>query len=104
MHALVFRKWKQHVKGRDWYDMEWYIRKGVRFNKTHFIQRAIDSKDLSMNEISNAEFQQLLREKIQTTSINAVKEDVIRFIDDENKLSIWSKNYFLDLIERIQFD
>jgi predicted nucleotidyltransferase component of viral defense system len=104
MHALLFRKWKQRVKGRDWYDMEWYIRKGVRFNKTHFIQRAIDSKDLSMNEMSNAEFQQLLREKIQTTSINAVKEDVIRFIDDENKLSIWSKNYFLDLIERIQFD
>jgi hypothetical protein len=57
-----------------------------------------------MSEISNAAFLQLLREKIQTTSINAVKEDVIRFIYDENKLSIWSKNYFLDLIERIKFD
>ncbi len=104
IHALLFRKWKQRVKGRDWYDMEWYIRKGVRFNKTHFIQRAIDSNDLSMSEISNAAFLQLLREKIQTTSINAVKEDVIRFIYDENKLSIWSKNYFLDLIEGIKFD
>jgi len=102
MHALLFRKWKQRVKGRDWYDMEWYIRKGVRFNKKHFIQRALDSNDLSIKEISNAEFLQLLREKIEATSIDAVNEDVIRFIDDEDKLSIWSKDYFLDLIERIK--
>lgn len=104
IHALLFRKWKQRVKGRDWYDMEWYIRKGVRLNKTHFIQRAIDSNDLSTKEISNAEFLELLRVKIESTSINAIKEDVVRFIDDENKLTIWSKQYFLDLIERIKLD
>jgi len=28
MHALLFRKWIKRVKGRDWYDLEWYIRKG----------------------------------------------------------------------------
>lgn len=27
MHTLLFRKWKKRVKGRDWYDMEWYIKK-----------------------------------------------------------------------------
>lgn len=27
MHALVFRKWKNRVKGRDWYDFEWYVKK-----------------------------------------------------------------------------
>ena len=104
IHALLFRKWKQRVKGRDWYDMEWYIRKGIRLNKTHFIQRAIDSNDLSTNEMSNAEFLELLRAKIESTSINAIKEDVVRFIGDENKLAIWSKQYFLDLIERIKLD
>jgi len=104
IHALLFRKLKQRVKGRDWYDMEWYIRKGVRLNKTHFIQRAIDSNDLSTNEMSNEEFLELLRVKIESTSINAIKEDVVRFIDDENKLTIWSKQYFLDLIERIKLD
>jgi hypothetical protein len=25
MHALMFRKWRNRVKGRDWYDFEWYI-------------------------------------------------------------------------------
>ena len=26
MHALVYRGWKNRVKGRDWYDFEWYVR------------------------------------------------------------------------------
>lgn len=29
MHALLFRQWKQRVKGRDWFDFEWYVRGGV---------------------------------------------------------------------------
>jgi hypothetical protein len=45
MHALLFRKWKNNVKGRDWYDMEWYIKKGIPLNLKHFTLRAIDSGD-----------------------------------------------------------
>ena len=45
MHALLFRKWKDNVKGRDWYDMEWYIKKGVSLNLKHFLLRAQDSSD-----------------------------------------------------------
>ena len=29
MHALVYRAWKNRVKGRDWYDFEWYVRNNV---------------------------------------------------------------------------
>jgi hypothetical protein len=32
LHALLFRKWKNRVKGRDWYDMEWYIRKNIIYS------------------------------------------------------------------------
>ena len=45
MHALLFRKWKNRVKGRDWYDFEWYIRKGIPLNLQHFLQRAKDTGD-----------------------------------------------------------
>ncbi|WP_255484402.1 hypothetical protein [Pedobacter sp. AK017] len=31
MHALLFRKWGTIVE-RDWYDMEWYIKKGYPLN------------------------------------------------------------------------
>lgn len=104
LHALLFRKWKQRVKGIDWYDMEWYIRKGVICNKSHFVQRALDSKDISSGELNSSDILDLLIQKIETTSIDAVKDDVVRFIPNENKISIWSKEYFLDLIQKIQFN
>lgn len=43
--ALLFRKWKSSVKGRDWNDMEWYIFKGVPLNLHHFLQRAKETND-----------------------------------------------------------
>ena len=34
-HALLFRQWQNRIKGRDWYDFEWYVRKGVSLNRHH---------------------------------------------------------------------
>lgn len=103
MHALLFRKWKQRVKGRDWYDMEWYIKKGVPLNLDHFLIRAIDSGDWKENNISQEQFINLLQEKISSISFKNVREDIIPFIRDEKVLDIWSADYFRDLIMRIKF-
>ena len=102
MHALLFRKWKDRVKGRDWYDMEWYIRKGVSLNLTHFLQRAQDSGDWQSPTISKEELMDLLRTKIQSISIEKVKADVRPFIKDANQLEIWSSQYFLDLVNLLK--
>nr|WP_281170785.1 nucleotidyl transferase AbiEii/AbiGii toxin family protein [Flavobacterium tegetincola] len=45
MHALLFRKWKNRVKGRDWYDLEWYIKKSIPLDLYHFTARAKDTWD-----------------------------------------------------------
>jgi hypothetical protein len=102
IHALLFRKWKQRVKGRDWYDMEWYIKKGVRMNLSHFTQRAIESGDIQQKELGKEEFLKLMRERIESVSIDAVKEDAGRFISDARKMDLWSKHYFMDLMEHIE--
>lgn len=104
LHALLFRKWKNRVKGRDWYDMEWYIRKGIPLNKHHFLCRAQETNDWQKSSISSEEILQLLTEKIESVSFDAVKEDVRRFIHDEQKLAIWSENYFKDLIQKMRFE
>ena len=103
MHALLFRKWQTRVKGRDWYDMEWYIRKGIPLNVPHFLQRAIDTGDWTKETINPDQIKDLLRDKIRSVSINSVKEDVVRFIPDGRVLEIWSADYFLDLIENLKF-
>lgn len=104
LHALLFRKWKSRVKGRDWYDMEWYIRKGVPLNMHHFLQRAKETSDWEEEQISQEQILQLLIAKIESVSFDSVKEDVVRFIADDKKLAIWSPNYFKDLIQKMKFE
>ncbi len=103
MHALLFRNWKQRVKGRDWYDMEWYIKRGVPLNLDHFLVRARDSGDWKEKKITQNQFKQLLQIKIDAISFNNVREDIVRFIRDEKTLDIWSSKYFNDLVAKIQF-
>ncbi|WP_316824860.1 nucleotidyl transferase AbiEii/AbiGii toxin family protein [Pedobacter miscanthi] len=102
MHALLFRKWGTNVKGRDWYDMEWYIKKGYKLNLNHFLLRAIDSGDWKKDKISEAEFRVLLSEKINHVKLDFVKADISRFIKDPKKLEIWSTQYFHDLVEKLK--
>jgi predicted nucleotidyltransferase component of viral defense system len=101
MHALLFRKWKNNVKGRDWYDMEWYIKKGIPLHLAHFLNRTRDSGDWQKTTISEAEFRELLGTKIETVNINQVKADISRFIPDPKALDIWSAKYFRDLADHL---
>lgn len=104
IHALLFRKWKNRIKGRDWYDMEWYIRRGVPLDVNHFLQRAKDTGDWKEENITREQILALLQERIETVSIESAKEDIIRFIPDDEKLEIWSPKYFSDLITKMKFD
>lgn len=103
MHALLYRKWINRVKGRDWYDLEWYIKKGIPLDTSHFMQRAKDTGDWNKEEITENDVLDLLREKFKTSSFENIKEDVRPFIEDDSVLGIWSEKYFNDLIEKLKF-
>ncbi len=104
MHALLFRKWLNRVKGRDWYDLEWYIKKGIPLDVNHFLTRAKDTNDWQDVSISNEQIIELLDTKIKSVSFSSIKEDVVRFIQNDDVLNIWSPEYFKDLIEKIKFE
>lgn len=103
MHALLFRKWKNRVKGRDWYDLEWYIKKGVPLDVNHFLSRAKDTKDWQENNISEQQILELLDKKIESVSFRSIREDVVRFIKNDEVLHIWSQQYFKDLTIKMKF-
>ena len=100
MHALAFRNWKSRVKGRDWYDFEWYVRNNVPLDYKHLQTRIREFNGL---DLSKAEFLELLRERLSKTNIKMVKEDVVRFVNNVETLDIWSNDYFLQLADRIKF-
>ncbi|GEO20998.1 nucleotidyl transferase AbiEii/AbiGii toxin family protein [Cyclobacterium qasimii] len=104
MHALLFRKWKNRVKGRDWYDLEWYIKKGVPLDVNHFLARAKDTNDWQEDSISKEQIIELLDTKIKSVSFSNIKDDVVRFIKNDEVLNIWSPEYFKDLVENIKIE
>ena len=104
MHALLFRKWQNNVKGRDWYDMEWYIKKGISLQLSHFLQRAKASGDWKKDVITPDEFRKLLSGKIDAVNMNRIKDDIRRFIPNQDRIAIWSPQYFHDLTEKLKID
>ncbi len=103
MHALLFRKWKGRVKGRDWFDMEWYIRNNIPLHFEHFVVRSQQSGDWNKKKMTKKEFMNLLQEKIQEVSVDDIKDDIIRFIPDDEPIAIWSEEYFREIASWIRF-
>lgn len=100
LHAVLYRQWKHRVKGRDWYDLEWYIRNRVQLNLAHFNRRAIQSEHLS-SPVDGQGLLDGLQAHIETTDFEQAKHDVARFLRDPSTLEIWSRAYFQQLSERM---
>lgn len=103
MHALLFRKWKNRVKGRDWYDLEWYIKKGIPLDLKHFTARAKDTGDWTKDQITTDDVHSLLSAKFKAVSFDNVRDDVVPFIKNVEQLNIWNEKYFSDLAEKLKF-
>ncbi len=100
MHALLYRAWKNRVKGRDWYDFEWYVRNGVPLDFTHFKERV---RQFNGEEVTKADFLNRLKNVLANTDIHQVKNDVLPFVHNPKELDIWSNDYFLQVADLIKF-
>lgn len=100
VHALLFRQWKNRIKGRDWYDFEWYVRKGVPLNRQHLAIRAKQSGHWQESAMTAEQLADLLHDRIEKIDLDSARADVERFIKSPDQLAIWSKPYFHDLVAR----
>ncbi|MCQ2283222.1 MAG: nucleotidyl transferase AbiEii/AbiGii toxin family protein [Bacteroidales bacterium] len=100
MHALVYRQWKSRIKGRDWYDFEWYVRNGVALDFKHLQMRVAEFNGI---ELTQETFLEALRERLASADIEQVKQDVRPFLRNTADLEIWSNEYFLQLATMIKF-
>ena len=100
MHALLYRTWKNRVKGRDWYDFEWYIRHNTPLNFNHLHERTLQ---FNQEDISKELFVEKLNQRLSTADINQVKADVLPFVRNPKELDIWSNDYFLQLASKMKF-
>lgn len=103
LHALLFRKWKNRVKGRDWYDLVWYAAKGVPVNLSHLTQRMKQTGHWdSKTSVSKKAFTELLNVRIASLNIDAARSDIQPFIQRPHEVDIWSTEFFLQVAKKIK--
>lgn len=47
---------------------------------------------------------ELLEHKIAHLNIRAALDDILVFVRDQRKIEIWSKEFFMHLLDQLQFD
>jgi predicted nucleotidyltransferase component of viral defense system len=102
MHAVLCRRWKSRVKGRDWYDLVWYAANHPQLHLSHLEQRMIQSGHLKQNEQMNREkFFALTTEAVDKLDVNQAKREVEPFVKNPDALEVWSREFFQDVVRRI---
>lgn len=103
MHAILCRAWGNRVKGRDWYDMVWYIARGIPVHLSHLEARMRQSGHWKSTEALNeVDLRMLLQQRIHSLDIVSAHSDVQNFVRDQASLSLWSQDFFLQVTEKIK--
>ena len=100
MHALLCRKWKQRVKGRDWYDLIWYVTHHPTLHLSHLEQRLRQSGNRDV--ITPQVFRKDLHDAIDALDVDQAKRDIEPFVKNPETLDVWSRTFFHTLVDRIQ--
>ena len=104
MHAILCRRWKSRVKGRDWYDLVWYAANHPELHLYHLEQRMRQTDHLRGDApLTPEKFKELLVKAINKLDVEQARKEAEPFVKKPENLSVWSHEFFLDIASRIKF-
>lgn len=103
IHAILCRNYKNHVKGRDYYDYLFYIGKGSKFNLKYLENKLKNTSGIIGNNesLTLEKVKELLKAKFESVDYESAKEDVSNFISDKDSLRFWKKELFILTIDNL---
>lgn len=103
LHAVLFRERVRNPKGRDWYDLLWYVGRDIPAHLSHLESRARQSGHWqSKAPLDLSALKALLHQKLKSSSLDELKADVAPFVRDISRLDAWTPELFRAAIERIR--
>ena len=106
MHALLCRTERTNIKGRDWYDLVWFVRNNVPCDLHYLKNKMAQTGHILPSETLNKErLIEFLTEKTGRVDFERAKNDVEPFLKEtlqKDELRLWSNHFFSDyLADRI---
>lgn len=101
LHAILCRNWGSRVKGRDWYDLVWYIGHKIPVRIKHLKTRLAQTKKEEI-KLDRDKIISMLNDKITAVDLKNAKYEVRPFLRDADSVAVWSKEFFKEIITKIQ--
>jgi predicted nucleotidyltransferase component of viral defense system len=103
LHAVLHRKWRNRVKGRDYYDFVWYVARDVPVHLSHLEKRLRQSEGWTMKrEMQQSDLLDLLEKKFEQLDVDIAKKEVAPFLRDPAAVDLWSREFFTSLLSRLK--
>ena len=103
LHAILYRKWKGRVKGRDWYDLTWYAGRYPQVRLRHLEARMRQSGDYqSDTALTKTRLVEHLHQAVDQLDVDQARSDIERFVDDRRMLNLWSRDFFHQVVDRVE--
>jgi predicted nucleotidyltransferase component of viral defense system len=103
MHAILCRPWVNRVKGRDWYDLVWYVGQDIPVGLKHLESRMKQSGHLGARErLTEDNLKKRLLKRIDTLDFSKARKDVQSLLKDPASIQVWSKDFFKVICNKIK--
>jgi predicted nucleotidyltransferase component of viral defense system len=103
MHAVLCRRWRNRVKGRDWYDLVWFAANHPQLHLAHLELRMRQTGHWTdQMSLSGEAFFAILHQAIARLDVEQARREVAPFVKQRENLAVWSREFFRDVVDRIQ--
>ena len=101
IHAILCRNYKNHVKGRDYYDYLFYIGMETKINLKYLENKLKNTGGIIDNNetLTLKKVQELLEAKFESVDYESARDDVSNFISDKDSIKLWKKELFISTID-----
>ncbi|MCG8634005.1 MAG: nucleotidyl transferase AbiEii/AbiGii toxin family protein [Desulfobacterales bacterium] len=98
MHALLCRTVRINIKGRDWYDLIWFVKNNIPCDLHYLKNKMVQTGHIDFSQVLDKEkFVELISEKSREIDFTLAKKDVEPFLKtsgQKDELNLWSHDFF----------
>lgn len=102
MHALLCRTRRTNIKGRDWYDLIWFVKNNIPCDLYYLKNKMAQTGHIDVSEaLTKEKLIDFLSGKIKEIDFDLAKSDVepfLKSLGQREELSLWSDAFFSDYL------
>lgn len=98
MHALLCRTIRTNIKGRDWYDLIWFVKNNIPCDLHYLKNKMLQTGHIDFSEaLTKEKLVEMISKKSKEINFSMAKKDVEPFLKNsrqKDELSLWSNDFF----------